>query len=65
MIVLHRLLEPPVSEVLQRAGTRAYEASGTSGDGNGTDGEAPPEGDAGEAAAEEEGETIEGEYKEV
>jgi molecular chaperone DnaK len=56
-----------LAEVLQRAGTRAYEATGTSGDGNGTDGEAGPEGgaDAGEGASEEEGETIEGEYKEV
>jgi len=55
-----------LAEVLQRAGTRAYEATGTPGDGNGTDGEAgPPEGEAHEPAAEEEGETIEGEYKEV
>src|SRR6187431_2882978 len=54
-----------LAEVLQRAGTRAYEATDTPGDGNGTDGEAGPEGEAGEPAAEEEGETIEGEYKEV
>jgi hypothetical protein len=49
--------------VLQRIGTKAYEATGTPGDGNGTDGARGAEG--GEASAEEEGETIEGEYKEV
>jgi molecular chaperone DnaK len=58
-----------LAEVLQRIGTRAYEATGTSGDGDGTDGAAPGEDAAadagGEAAPEEEGETIEGEYKEV
>jgi molecular chaperone DnaK len=55
-----------LSEVLQRIGTRAYEATGpgTDGsDGDGTDGS----GSAGgaEGAAEGEEETIEGEYKEV
>ncbi len=59
-----------LAEVLQRIGTKAYEATGTPGDGNGTDGAAGGEGagaGAGEAegATEEEGETIEGEYKEV
>jgi molecular chaperone DnaK len=57
-----------LAEVLQRIGTRAYEATGSSGDGNGTDGGAPgADADAGgeAAASEEEGETIEGEYKEV
>ncbi|MEO5986022.1 MAG: molecular chaperone DnaK [Candidatus Limnocylindria bacterium] len=59
-----------LAEVLQRIGTKAYEAT-DSGDGNGTEGGAP-DGDAGDAgdaaaegAAEEEGETVEGEYKEV
>jgi molecular chaperone DnaK len=52
-----------LAEVLQRIGTRAYEATGEPGDGNGTDG--ATDGAAGEPAAEEEGETIEGEYKEV
>ncbi len=54
-----------LTEVLQRVGTKAYEASGTPGDGNGTGGS--PDGEAPEAATEEEGEgeTIEGEYKEV
>ena len=59
-----------LAEVLQRIGTKAYEATGTPGDGNGTDGAAGGDGDAAgagqaEAAPEEEGETIEGEYKEV
>ena len=54
-----------LAEALQRAGTRAYEATGTPGDGNGADGGPPPEGEAGEGTSEEEGETIEGEYKEV
>ncbi|MDQ6682636.1 MAG: molecular chaperone DnaK [Chloroflexota bacterium] len=51
-----------LAEVLQRIGTRAYEAGeaggtdGTAGGANGTAGAASPEG---------EGETIEGEYKEV
>jgi len=57
-----------LAEVLQRIGTKAYEATGAPGDGNGTDGGTAPGGDAGdggEAPAEEEGETIEGEYKEV
>jgi len=52
-----------LTEVLQRLGTKAYEAGPTPGDGNGTDGTAAADG--GEAAPEEEGETIEGEYKEV
>ena len=57
-----------LTEVLQRIGSRAYEASGTgpsngeSGDGTEGTGEAGAEGE-GEAAGEEE--TIEGEYKEV
>jgi hypothetical protein len=54
-----------LAELLQRIGTRAYEATGSAGDGNGTDGAAGPEGQAAEEASEEEGETIEGEYKEV
>jgi molecular chaperone DnaK len=58
-----------LTEVLQRIGSRAYEASGTgpsngeSGDGTDGTGGAGAE-DAGEAAEGEE-ETIEGEYKEV
>jgi hypothetical protein len=57
-----------LNEVLQRIGSRAYEASGPEpGSGNGTDGTdggdgAGPAGE-GEGAGEEE--TIEGEYKEV
>ena len=57
-----------LAEVLQRIGTKAYEATGAPGDGNGTDGAAGAAGgEAAESAgaAEEEGETIEGEYKEV
>jgi molecular chaperone DnaK len=57
-----------LAEVLQRIGTRAYEASPPTGDGNGTDGAAgePASSETGDAAAEEEeGETVEGEYKEV
>jgi molecular chaperone DnaK len=55
-----------LAEVLQRIGTKAYEATGSSGDGgNGTDGAAGADGADGAAAAEDEGETIEGEYKEV
>ncbi|HEX2843965.1 MAG TPA: Hsp70 family protein, partial [Candidatus Limnocylindria bacterium] len=55
-----------LAEVLQRIGTKAYEATGSDGDGNGTDGAAGAGGsDAAEAASEDEGETIEGEYKEV
>jgi molecular chaperone DnaK len=58
-----------LAEVLQRIGTRAYEAGPSSGDGNGTDGAAgAAEGgpsEEGEPAVEEEGETVEGEYKEV
>jgi molecular chaperone DnaK len=51
-----------LAEVLQRIGTRAYEATGGAGDGNGTEGGDGAAGD-GEAAGDEE--TIEGEYKEV
>jgi len=55
-----------LTEVLQRIGTKAYEAGPPPGDGNGTDGAAGGDaGDAGEAPSEDEGETIEGEYKEV
>ncbi|MDQ3689889.1 MAG: molecular chaperone DnaK [Chloroflexota bacterium] len=58
-----------LADVLQRIGTKAYEATDSSGDGNGTEpGEGGPEGGAdGTAgtASEEEGETVEGEYKEV
>jgi molecular chaperone DnaK len=54
-----------LAEVLQRIGTKAYEATGGPGDGNGTDGAAGGDESTGEAASEEEGETIEGEYKEV
>ncbi|MGI8658701.1 MAG: molecular chaperone DnaK [Candidatus Limnocylindria bacterium] len=61
-----------LAEVLQRIGTKAYEATGA-GDGNGTDagadggdsGGADGAADADGASAEDEGETIEGEYKEV
>jgi hypothetical protein len=53
-----------LADVLQRIGTKAYEATATPGDGNGTDGGAPGA-DEGAASSEEEGETIEGEYKEV
>jgi molecular chaperone DnaK len=50
-----------LAEVLQRIGTKAYEPSPEGGDdGNG----AGPSGDQ-EAPTEDEGETIEGEYKEV
>jgi len=59
-----------LAEVLQRVGTKAYE---TSGDGESTDesegadgeGETDGAGPDGEPAADDEGETIEGEYKEV
>jgi hypothetical protein len=53
--------------VLQRVGTKAYEAPASSGDGNGTDGSGGAEGgeDAAAGADEAEEETIEGEYKEV
>jgi len=57
-----------LAEVLQRIGTKAYEPTGSPGDGNGTDGAAGSADGAeatAEAAPEEEGETIEGEYKEV
>ena len=55
-----------LAEVLQRVGTKAYEASGGSGDGTDGDGSAGADGGAGEEPrAEDEGETIEGEYKEV
>src|SRR5438132_7125617 len=56
-----------LADVLQRVGTRAYEAgAGGEGGGDGSTGGngAGPEGQP-EAAPEEEGETIEGEYKEV
>jgi molecular chaperone DnaK len=57
-----------LAEVLQRVGTRAYEAAGASG-GDGTEGSGGGEAGNGEApsgeAEAEEGETIEGEYKEV
>jgi hypothetical protein len=54
-----------LAEVLQRVGTRAYEAAGTGGGDGGQPGGngAAPEG--GEGAGEGEEETIEGEYKEV
>ncbi len=56
-----------LAEVLQRVGTKAYEASGESGDGTDGDGsgDAGTDGGTGEPAADDEGETIEGEYKEV
>ncbi|MEO8509742.1 MAG: molecular chaperone DnaK [Chloroflexota bacterium] len=58
-----------LTEVLQRVGTKAYEASSGEGDGNGSeggaDGATPGEEGAAEGASEDEGETIEGEYKEV
>jgi molecular chaperone DnaK len=56
-----------LADVLQRVGTRAYEAGGggtDGGDGSTGGNGAGPEGQP-EAAPEEEGETIEGEYKEV
>jgi molecular chaperone DnaK len=56
-----------LAEVLQRIGTRAYEASESGGNGaGGADGDGSTDGagpESGEGA--EEGETIEGEYKEV
>ena len=53
-----------LAEVLQRIGTKAYQASEPSGDGsNGSGGDGGA--GAAEPAAEEEGETVEGEYKEV
>jgi molecular chaperone DnaK len=56
-----------LAEVLQRVGTKAYQAAdGGGGDGNGTDGSGgPDEGDGATGEGEPEGETIEGEYKEV
>ena len=51
--------------MLQRVGTKAYEATGTPGGGNGTDGAAGAAEPAEGTASTEEGETIEGEYKEV
>ena len=55
-----------LAEVLQRIGTRAYEASESGGNGsNGTAGDGSAEGAGAEAGEAEEGETIEGEYKEV
>jgi molecular chaperone DnaK len=60
-----------LAEVLQRVGTKAYEAAGAA-PGDGSDGSAGPDGadggeagETGQAPSEEEGETIEGEYKEV
>jgi molecular chaperone DnaK len=56
-----------LADVLQRVGTRAYEAGGggqDGGDGSTGGNGAGPEGQP-EGAPEEEGETIEGEYKEV
>ncbi len=60
-----------LAEVLQRVGTKAYEAAGAA-PGDGSDGSAGPDGadggeagETGEAPSEDEGETIEGEYKEV
>jgi molecular chaperone DnaK len=52
-----------LAEALQRVGTKAYQATEGS-EGNGTDGTDGADG-AGEAPSEEEGETVEGEYKEV
>jgi len=55
-----------LAEVLQRVGTKAYEAAGAASGGDGSSGTDGAAGGAeGEAPAEEEGETIEGEYKEV
>ncbi|MGI8999988.1 MAG: molecular chaperone DnaK [Candidatus Limnocylindria bacterium] len=55
-----------LAEVLQRIGTKAYEAGSTPGDGSGADaGDTPDAEGTAKAAPEEEGETIEGEYKEV
>ena len=57
-----------LAEVLQRIGTKAYEAGPTPGDGNGTDaaGDGTEATDAkADATSEDDGETVEGEYKEV
>jgi molecular chaperone DnaK len=57
-----------LAEVLQRVGSRAYEASGSSGDGTdggASGGDGSDGGASEEPAPEDEGETIEGEYKEV
>jgi molecular chaperone DnaK len=60
-----------LAEVLQRVGTKAYEAPPSGGDGgNGADGSGGADGEgggapAGEGEGEAEEETIEGEYKEV
>ena len=54
-----------LAEVLQRIGTKAYEAGPTPGDGNGTDGAADAAEGKADATPEEDGETVEGEYKEV
>jgi molecular chaperone DnaK len=56
-----------LAEVLQRVGTKAYEAPSGGGDGNGADGSGGAENGDGAAAGEGEAEeeTIEGEYKEV
>jgi molecular chaperone DnaK len=52
-----------LTEVLQRVGAKAYADAGPTDGAAGADGDTAPEGDG--AASEEEGETIEGEYKEV
>ena len=60
-----------LAQVLQKIGTRAYEAAGTpepggeDGSGGGESGGGESGGPTDGAPAEEEGETIEGEYKEV
>jgi molecular chaperone DnaK len=56
-----------LAEVLQRVGTKAYEAPSGGGDGDGADGSGGGENGEGAPAAEGEAEeeTIEGEYKEV
>jgi molecular chaperone DnaK len=56
-----------LAEVLQRIGTKAYEAErqGSDGSGDGTDGGGSTNGTSAEGEGAEEGETIEGEYKEV
>jgi molecular chaperone DnaK len=59
-----------LAEVLQRVGTKAYETSGdgeSTGGSEGADGEGETDGAGpdGEPATDDEGETIEGEYKEV
>jgi molecular chaperone DnaK len=55
-----------LAEVLQRIGSRAYEATGTdAGSGNGTDGTGGEDAAGGEGEGAGEEETIEGEYREV